>query len=192
VLKSWDLSETAAWKMSGVRVTIALNAKQSQKAVLLLPTSSSARPDAIDSYKAFVFKAAQAKLRLKKPTRAYVGQTGHELISEEDRKSNITDDVVLLVSAGEDYVGAKRAPQTHAGVNPECPIQVLASKAPADQLSITQLTTTAHTLSGIVHAVGQPDLHPGTKFLIGAVFASRKWIHPTFHRDRHWMWYGMV
>lgn len=29
-----------------------------------------------------------------------------------------------------------------------------------------------------MHAVGQPDLHPGTKFLIGAVFVSRKWIHP--------------
>ena len=43
---------------------------------------------------------------------------------------------------------------------------------------MTQLTTTAHTLPGIIHAVGQPDLHPGTKFPIGAVFASKKWIHP--------------
>jgi RNA-splicing ligase RtcB len=45
-------------------------------------------------------------------------------------------------------------------------------------LSITQLSTTAHTLPGIVYAVGQPDLHPGTKFPIGAVIASQKWIHP--------------
>jgi RNA-splicing ligase RtcB len=43
---------------------------------------------------------------------------------------------------------------------------------------LTQLETTAHTLPGIVHAIGQPDLHPGTKFPIGAVFASKKWIHP--------------
>jgi RNA-splicing ligase RtcB len=40
------------------------------------------------------------------------------------------------------------------------------------------LSTTAHTLPGIVYAVGQPDLHPGTKFPIGAVIASKKWIHP--------------
>jgi RNA-splicing ligase RtcB len=55
---------------------------------------------------------------------------------------------------------------------------VLASTAPVEPLSITQLNTTAHTLPGIVHAVGQPDLHPGTKFPIGAVFASRGWVHP--------------
>lgn len=55
---------------------------------------------------------------------------------------------------------------------------MLASNAPVKALAVTQLTTTAHTLPGIVHAVGQPDLHPGTKFPIGAVFASKKWIHP--------------
>jgi RNA-splicing ligase RtcB len=57
-------------------------------------------------------------------------------------------------------------------------VEVLASRAPVESLSITQLTTTAHTLPGIVHAVGQPDLHLGTKFPIGSVFASKKWIHP--------------
>lgn len=29
-----------------------------------------------------------------------------------------------------------------------------------------------------MHAVGQPDLHPGTKFPIGAVFVSKGWVHP--------------
>jgi RNA-splicing ligase RtcB len=57
-------------------------------------------------------------------------------------------------------------------------VEVLANKAPVESLSVTQLTTTAHTLPGIVHAVGQPDLHPGTKFPIGSVFTSEKWIHP--------------
>jgi RNA-splicing ligase RtcB len=51
-------------------------------------------------------------------------------------------------------------------------VEVLASRAPVESLSITQLTTTAHTLPGIVHAVGQPDLHLGTKFPIGSVFAT--------------------
>lgn len=102
-----------AWKMPSLRVTIALNTQQSRKAVILLPASSSAHPDAVDSFKALIFKAAQSKLRLKKPMRVYVGQTGHELMSEQDWKSNITDDVVLLVSAGEEYVGAKREPKIH-------------------------------------------------------------------------------
>lgn len=62
--------------------------------------------------------------------------------------------------------------------NPSCPTYILASKAPVDQLSIKQVTTTATTLPGIVYGVGQPDLHPGTKFPIGAVFVSRGWVHP--------------
>ncbi|KAF1915113.1 tRNA-splicing ligase RtcB-domain-containing protein [Ampelomyces quisqualis] len=62
--------------------------------------------------------------------------------------------------------------------NPGCPVELLTSNTRTELLSITQLSTTAHTLPGIVHAVGQPDLHPGTKFPIGAVFASPGWIHP--------------
>lgn len=65
-----------------------------------------------------------------------------------------------------------------ADVNPNCPIEILGSVATVDSLSITQLNTTAQTLPGIAHAVGQPDLHPGTKFPIGAVFVSTKWVHP--------------
>lgn len=62
--------------------------------------------------------------------------------------------------------------------NSNRPVEILASRADIDTLSVTQLEATAHTLSGIVHAVGQPDLHPGTKFPIGSVFASQGWIHP--------------
>jgi hypothetical protein len=42
-----------------------------------------------------------------------VGGTGHELINEEDWKYNIKDDVVLLISAGEDFVGVKRESVVH-------------------------------------------------------------------------------
>jgi hypothetical protein len=90
------------------RLTIALNAKQSQKAPLLVPTSASADPVASTSIRALVFKAVQSKLRLKKPSRVYVGKTGKELLTEEDWRNNIKDDVVLLISAGEEYVGVKR------------------------------------------------------------------------------------
>lgn len=61
----------------------------------------------------------------------------------------------------------------------DCTVSVLAEKPPIDQLSIIQLETTAHTLPGLIHAVVRPDLHPGTKFPIGAVFVSKGWIHPS-------------
>jgi hypothetical protein len=95
------------------RVTVALNAKQSQKAPLLIPATISTDPSAADSIRALVFKTAQSKLRLKKPSRVYVGQTGQELRSEEDWQSNIKNDVVLLVSAGEEYVGVKKEVNVH-------------------------------------------------------------------------------
>ncbi|KAH7388711.1 tRNA-splicing ligase RtcB-domain-containing protein [Pyrenochaeta sp. MPI-SDFR-AT-0127] len=164
--------------MPVIRITVALNAKQSQRAPLLIPISATSDPAAANSIQSLVFKTAQSKFRLKKPTRVYLGNTGQELLTEEEWKTNIKDDVVLLISAGEEYVGKKRAPDIHADANLDCSIEILASKAPVDSLSVTQLTTTAHSLPGIVHAVGQPDLHPGTKFPIGAVFVSRKWIHP--------------
>lgn len=63
--------------------------------------------------------------------------------------------------------------------NSQCPVEILASNVVVESLSLSQLSNTAHTLPGIVHAVGQPDIHPGNKSPIGAVFASRKWIHPS-------------
>jgi hypothetical protein len=45
---------------------------------------------------------------LKRPARIYVGGSGHEPINEEVWKHNIKDDAVLLISAGEDFVGVKR------------------------------------------------------------------------------------
>lgn len=62
--------------------------------------------------------------------------------------------------------------------NPDCTISILARAAPIDPMSETQLETTARTLPGMIHAVAQPDLHPGNRFPIGAVFVSQDWIHP--------------
>ncbi|KAJ4991337.1 hypothetical protein SVAN01_03235 [Stagonosporopsis vannaccii] len=160
------------------RVTVANNARQSQKAPLLIPAAAITDPAATFSVQSLVFKAAQSKLKLKKPSRVFVKHTGLELVSNEDWQKSIKNDVVLLVSNGENYVGVKKGMIVHEHVNPGCPVEILASNAPVESLAITQLTTTAHTLPGIVHAVGQPDLHPGTKFPIGAVFASKRWIHP--------------
>ncbi|MCJ1364633.1 hypothetical protein MMC16_003747 [Acarospora aff. strigata] len=179
--------------MPAIRITVALNSKQSQKAPLLLPSSANVDPTASDSYRALVLKTAQSKLRSKKASRIYVAGTGQELLEGRDWRDALKNDVVLLVSAGEEYVGLRKAEdggvkgdgtplnddsQPDARPNSDCSISILAQTAPVDPLSVTQLETTARTLPGIIHAVAQPDLHPGTKFPIGAVFVSKGWIHP--------------
>ncbi|MCJ1399483.1 hypothetical protein MMC11_002685 [Xylographa trunciseda] len=131
-------------------------------------------------------KAAQSKLRLKKASRVFVAGTGQELLDESHWRRSMGDDMVLLVSAGEDYVGTKKEePPSGENTTPDLetlslgnPVFIMGNKAYIDPLSITQLETTARTLPGIIHAVAQPDLHPGTKFPIGAVFVSEGWIHP--------------
>lgn len=175
--------------MPSTRITIASNSKQSQKSPLLIPSSTPLDPFSPNSCRALVIKTAQSKLRLKKPSRVFVAGTGQELLDESDWKSVLRDDVVLLVSMGEEYVGARKEETAVNGAsqdenqpstqgNPDCPINILAHAAYVDPLSLTQLSTTAHTLPGLIHAVGQPDLHPGTKYPIGAVFVSKAWIHP--------------
>lgn len=174
--------------MPATRVTVASNSNQSLKAPLLIPPSTSLDPHASPSCYSLVIKTAQAKLRLKKASRIFELRGGRELTQQRDWEEVLKDDVTLLVSAGEEYVGLKKevaaatsgqsGQSTSTENNPECPVELLAERAFVDSLSITQLETTARTLPGIVHAVGQPDLHPGTKFPIGSVFVSKGWIHP--------------
>ncbi|MCJ1396335.1 hypothetical protein MMC18_009224 [Xylographa bjoerkii] len=172
--------------MPSTRITLALNSNQSQKCPILIPSSASFSPSDPISCRSLVIKAAQSKLRLKKALRVFVAGTGQELLEETQWRRYMEDDVVLLVSAGEDYVGTKKE-ETSPGENttPDLdsltlgnPVYIMGNKAYIDPLSITQLETTARTLPGIIHAVAQPDLHPGTKFPIGAVFVSEGWIHP--------------
>lgn len=173
--------------MPATRVTVASNSKQSQKAPLLIPSSTSFDPASSPSCYSLVIKTAQSKLRLKKASRIFV-YGGRELICQKDWEAELKEDATLLVSAGEEYVGSRKGESPPVGaetgqnirsdINSDCPVEVLAENAFVDSLSITQLETTARTLPGIIHAVGQPDLHPGTKFPIGSVFVSRGWIHP--------------
>ena len=166
--------------MPATRVTLTSNANQSIKAPLLVPSSASLDPAAPSSYRYLVIKTAQTKLRLKKPTRVFI-TGGKELLTVQDWAIALKDDTILFVSAGEDYVGARIEDAERVGaedINPECPIENLASKAFVDDLSLRQLESVARTLPGIIHACAQPDLHPGTKFSIGAVLVSRGWIHP--------------
>ena len=172
--------------MPTTRITVALNSKQSAKAPLLISSSTPYDPNTASSCRSLVIKTAQSKLRLKKVSRIFVAKTGEELESEDDWKRALRDDVVLLVSAGEDYVGAKKEAIVNEGLagikslnlNPNPTINILANKSFIDPQSVTQLETTARTLPGIIHAVAQPDLHPGNRYPIGAVFVSEGWIHP--------------
>lgn len=95
------------------RVTVANNARQSQRAPLLIPGFAATDPTAPRSIQSLVFKAAQSKLKLKKPYRVFVKQTGLELVSDEDWQKNIKNDVLLLVSSGEDYMGAGKGLIVH-------------------------------------------------------------------------------
>ncbi|MCJ1249347.1 hypothetical protein MMC30_006570 [Trapelia coarctata] len=172
--------------MPAIRITLALNSKQSQRCPLVFPGTTILNPAEPSSCRSLVIKTAQSKLRLKKPSRIFLAGTGKELQTEENWKSALRDDVVLLISAGEDYVGnVKEPPPTQEGDVPDpqslslnAPVHILANNAYIDPLSLTQVKTTASTLPGIIHVVAQPDLHPGTKFPIGAVFVSEGWIHP--------------
>jgi len=160
--------------MPSTRITIASNSNQSLKAPIILPSL-----DSHSAYYSHVIKSAKDKLRLKKPSRIFL-QGGRELTTETDWSNLLEKDIVLLLSTGEEYVGTKTedAPSPHPDAYPNCSIEVLAERAFVDTDSIRQLETMARTLPGIIHAVGQPDLHPGTNFPIGAVFVSKGWIHP--------------
>jgi hypothetical protein len=94
--------------MPALRVTVALNTNQTIKTVVLLPADTCPDPKASKSCYSLVLKASQTKLRLKKVQRIFVARTGDELSTEEDWVRALKNDVVLLVSAGEDYVGLKR------------------------------------------------------------------------------------
>ena len=94
--------------MPAIRVTIAVNAQQSIKAPLILPAAALPDPSASNSYQSLIIKTAQAKLRVKKPSRFFVARDGQELLSEADWKAAIQNDAVILVSAGEEYVGVRK------------------------------------------------------------------------------------
>ncbi|KAH7130612.1 tRNA-splicing ligase RtcB-domain-containing protein [Dendryphion nanum] len=162
--------------MPATRITVALNANRTQKTPLLVPASASLDPSALNSIHTLVFNTARSKLRLKKPKRIFVASLGTELLAEQDWRDTLKDDVIFLVSAGEEYIGLRK--ENNPDANPDCPVYVLAQDAPVDELAIAQLKSTAQELPGMVLATGQPDLCPGTKYPVGAVFVSQNWIHP--------------
>lgn len=96
--------------MPSTRITVALNSNQTLRAPLLIPDSAPTDPTQPNSIRALVFKTAQSKLRIKKPTRVFRAGSGKELTAEEDWRRCCAgkDDITVLVSKGEEYVGLKR------------------------------------------------------------------------------------
>lgn len=160
--------------MPSTRLTLVLNTSQNLRCPLLLSSSS---PDC----KVTIFTTAKSKLRLKKPSRVFL-PGGHELHTPADILAVLKNDLTLLISAGEDYVGAVSAvhsPSTSAvtGSDTAATVHTVTSELSLDPQSIAQLETCAR-LPGMISAVGLPDLHPGTKFPIGCTFVSDGYIHP--------------
>lgn len=154
--------------MPSTRLTLASNASQNLRCLLLL---SSASPDC----KTAIFTTAKSKLRLKKPSRIFL-PGGEELHTSADILAVLKNDLTLLISAGEDYVGAA-APTPTPATAATATVHTVTSQLSLDPLSISQLEACAR-LPGMIAAVGLPDLHPGTKFPIGCTFVSEGYIHP--------------
>lgn len=123
------------------RVTIANNAQQTHKTPLLIPACASADPSAPDSARALVFRAARDKLHVKKPARVFVKQTGRELVSEEDWRTGVGRDAVLLVSAGEECVGGVRK-----GVGGRGTFEHICASCPFGEILALSRATRAHRL----------------------------------------------
>ena len=96
--------------MPSIRLTVALNSNQSTKTPLLIPSDTPLDPSAPKSCYSLVLTAAKSKLRLKskKPARVFVQGTGEELLDEERWKVALQNDIVLLVSGGEEYIGLRK------------------------------------------------------------------------------------
>lgn len=162
--------------MPSKRLTLALNTNRNIRTVVLYDPSDI-------NIDATLLKAAQAKLRIPKrsKTRFFIASTGIEITTAQwsSCAEGLENDEVVLVSTGEDFVGKLGSSSTNTNANTR-PVSIinLAILSSVEPEAIRQLTTTAKTLPGIIHAVGQPDLHPGNKYPIGAAFVSQGWIHP--------------
>ena len=147
------------------RITIICNANQTLRSTFLLPCPSLPA----------IHKAARDKLRLKKPTRVFLAG-GTEIPDEQTLATYLQNGAEFHISCDEDFIGIKKVDSaTEQAADVE--IRVICKEAYVDPVSVTQLRATGR-MRGMKQVVGMPDLHPGIKFPVGAVFVSEGWIHP--------------
>ncbi|KAJ3309937.1 hypothetical protein HDV04_005506 [Boothiomyces sp. JEL0838] len=143
------------------RITLAINANQKKQTVLLVDSN----PD--------LKSLAKNKLSFSKTKRVYIQRKN--FVVESLDFSIIEQNDLVLVSAGEDYIG--KAVMVQAFVEQESKVRVICDKAGVEDLALKQLEAVSR-LPGLNYAVGMPDLHAGNQFPIGAVFSFTNYLYP--------------
>ncbi|KND00187.1 release factor H-coupled RctB family protein [Spizellomyces punctatus DAOM BR117] len=165
--------------MPSLRLTLAKNSNQQQRTVVLVSipdltnASCSIVTKEMTQFRQRIIQFAKTKLRLTRACRVFLADGtevwGHDL----DLWRRLENDGVILVSAGEDYIGTQK-PQTNTN---DIPVTILAHHVEIDPLATSQLKALCN-LDGVVRVVGMPDLHPGNRFPIGAVVVSEGCAYP--------------
>ncbi|KAK3815290.1 MAG: release factor H-coupled R [Benniella sp.] len=184
--------------MPSIRLTLVNNAKQTQRTAVILKVNDSGSQDLLEEIRTL----AKNKLRLKKAKTLYLTQ-GIELNDPSWLiNGKVAQDSLIFVSCGEGYVG-QTAASSSSTTTQEAPtdqegsvesvgksldslqleseasatIAILAKKSYIDPDANSQLNRTA-MLPGMRRVIGQPDLHPGNQYPIGATFITQKLIYP--------------
>lgn len=150
-----------------VRLTLVNNARQTQKAVILVPQDNLSA--ALPSIEA----AAKSKLRLKRVEHLFDvrGNAIKDLSALHNGDS-------LLLSAGENFIGKPSSPDcdTFTDAGPAA-VRTIANKAHVTPEALAQLKAVSR-MPGMLRVVGLPDLHMGQQSPVGAAYFSKGRIHP--------------
>ncbi|KAF9208004.1 hypothetical protein BGZ49_010035 [Haplosporangium sp. Z 27] len=193
--------------MPSIRLTLVNNAKQTQRSAVILKIGDSGSADPINDIltlaknklrlkKAKTLylnhgvelsdpswltngKVAQDSLIYVSSGEGYVGQTKSESPSGESLESfATTTHDATTGSSGTDATSDKLdmdSPSLNSEIS--ATIAILAKNSYVDPDANSQLNKTA-MLSGMRRVVGQPDLHPGNQYPIGATFITQRIIYP--------------
>ncbi|KAG0257920.1 hypothetical protein BG011_003690 [Mortierella polycephala] len=186
--------------MPSIRLTLVNNAKQTQRSGVILKVDSPETSNPIND----ILTLAKNKLRLKKAKILFLNY-GVELKDPSIFFNGaVAQDSLIYVSCGEGYVGAPKPEDVNASDNSNSDVKAAGSSTDANNLKLdslaldsemsasifvlaknsyvdpdayAQLNKTA-MLPGMERVIGQPDLHPGNQYPIGATFITRKLIYP--------------
>ncbi|XP_002984977.2 uncharacterized protein LOC9649069 [Selaginella moellendorffii] len=158
--------------MPGTRITLTRNSRQTVRSAVVLDLDASNPEESIRS----ILAAAEKKLRIKKPQRLFLAADGTEI--GPATLSRVANDAVVLVSAGEGFVGGGNLSSKDGDQAPAAAVSVVHSSERfledfVERLAINQLEQVAR-LPGVV----MPDLHPSDHYPIGAAIESEECIYP--------------
>ncbi|EJD40593.1 release factor H-coupled R [Auricularia subglabra TFB-10046 SS5] len=143
--------------MGSRALALTLNANHSKRSTILLSTDA---PDV----QSRILREARNKFRSKALSQVFL-QGGLLLGPDDDLPLGVSQ---VWVGKGEPYTGPP-SPATSQGAKGE--VRVLAREAYVDDGAVKQLDAVA-AAPGVLHAVGMPDLHPGSRFPIGCAIAA--------------------